>query len=174
MAAAGVMTDFTLPAALEAGEPPEARGLRRDGVRLLVSDVERDSIEHARFGNLPRWLSAGDLLVVNTSGTLNSALPATGEAGQPFELHLSTQLPGGFWTIEVRQPGAVASLPYRDARAGTTFHLPAGAHARLLAPYPLGDASDSGCRLWIAAPFTLRVRRSPTWIATACRFDTAT
>ena len=39
MAAAGVMADFTLPAHLEAGEPPEARGLRRDDVRLLVSNV---------------------------------------------------------------------------------------------------------------------------------------
>ena len=75
MAAAGVIADFELPAALEAAEPPEARGLRRDEVRLLVSDVDADSIEHARFTDLPRWLSAGDLLVVNTSGTLNAALP---------------------------------------------------------------------------------------------------
>ena len=28
--------DFTLPPELEATEPPEARGLARDGVRLLV------------------------------------------------------------------------------------------------------------------------------------------
>ena len=59
MAAAGVIADFELPADLEAAEPPEARGLRRDQVRLLVSDVERDAIEHARFDDLPRWLSAG-------------------------------------------------------------------------------------------------------------------
>jgi hypothetical protein len=29
--------DFDLPAELEAGEPPEARGLARDEVRLMVS-----------------------------------------------------------------------------------------------------------------------------------------
>ena len=57
MAAAGVIEDFELPAELEAAEPPEARGLRRDEVRLLVSDLERDSIDHARFSDLPRWLS---------------------------------------------------------------------------------------------------------------------
>ena len=57
MAAAGVIEDFALPADLEAAEPPEARGLRRDDVRLLVSDVEPTAIEHARFSDLPRWLA---------------------------------------------------------------------------------------------------------------------
>ena len=79
MAAAGVIDAFTLPAHLEAAEPPEARGLRRDDVRLLVSRVDTDTIAHSRFSELPRWLDAGDLLVVNTSGTLNAALPAGNE-----------------------------------------------------------------------------------------------
>src|SRR4029077_10041836 len=96
MGAASVIADFELPANLEAAEPPEARGLRRDEVRLLVSEIETDSIEHARFSDLPRWLSAGDLLVVNISGTLNAALAATDDEGRAFELHLSTRLPGGF------------------------------------------------------------------------------
>jgi S-adenosylmethionine:tRNA ribosyltransferase-isomerase len=155
MAALGV-TDFTLPANLEAAEPPEARGLRRDEVRLLVSDIETDSIAHARFDDLPRWLSAGDLLVVNTSGTLNAALPATTAAGESFELHLSTQLPGGYWTVEIRKPeigtlGPGASLPYHHARAGTTFRLPAGGRATLLAPFPFVASLESMSRLWIAA-----------------------
>src|SRR5262252_8531234 len=106
MAAAGLIEDFKLTADLEAAEPPEARGLRRDEVRLLVSDLDHDSIEHAHFYDLPRWLSAGDLLVVNTSGTLNAALPATSSSSEEFELHLSTELPGGFWTVEIRRPGA--------------------------------------------------------------------
>ena len=76
MAAAGVTDTFALPAHLEASEPPEARGLRRDDVRLLVSRVDTGSIVHARFNELPRWLAAGDLLVVNTSGTLKAALSA--------------------------------------------------------------------------------------------------
>src|SRR4029453_11625153 len=93
MAGAGVVADFELPAGLEAAEPPEAHGLRRDQVRLLVSDVEADAIEHARFHDLPRWLAAGDLLVVNTSGTLNAALDVTSEAGMPYELHFSPRPP---------------------------------------------------------------------------------
>jgi S-adenosylmethionine:tRNA ribosyltransferase-isomerase len=151
MGAAGVIAEFDLPANLQAAEPPEARGLRRDEVRLLVSEIETDSIEHARFSDLPRWLSAGDLLVVNVSGTLNAALAATDPDGRAFELHLSTRLPGGFWTVEVRQPGATASLPYHEARAGATFRLPAGAHLTLLAPYPLIDSLESPSRLWIGA-----------------------
>jgi S-adenosylmethionine:tRNA ribosyltransferase-isomerase len=126
MAPAGVIADAALPSSLEAGEPPEARGLRRDAVRLLVSDVTADTIEHARFHDLPRWLRPGDLLVVNTSATLNAALPASTDAGDTFEMHLSTQLPEGFWTVEMRQPGPNASLPFADGRAGTTYRLPAG------------------------------------------------
>jgi len=145
------MADDTVPAGLEAAEPPEARGLRRDEIRLLVSDLANDSIEHASFRDLPRWLSGGDLLVVNTSGTLNAALSATGESGEAFELHLSTQLPGGFWTIELRRPQHGASVPCFEARAGTTFALPAGARATVLAPYPAVGSIDSPSRLWLAA-----------------------
>ena len=86
MAPESVMAESTLPADLEAGEPPEARGLRRDEVRLLVSDMTRDSIEHARFRDLPRWLSTGDLLVVNTSGTLNAASIANSHTGRASPL----------------------------------------------------------------------------------------
>jgi S-adenosylmethionine:tRNA ribosyltransferase-isomerase len=146
------------PTFLEATEPPEARGLSRDAVRLLVSDVRRDTIEHARFRDLPQFLAPGDLLVVNTSGTRNAALPASTETGELFELHLSTQLPGGFWTVELRVRGPVASLPYRSAHAGLTLLLPAGGRAMLLAPYPAGERHDrtqrsgldSPSRLWLA------------------------
>src|SRR5262249_8646509 len=151
MAAPGVMAEFELPPDLEAAEPPEARGLRRDQVRLLVSDVATDAIEHARFSDLPRWFSAGDLLVVNASGTLNAAVAARSEDGEPFEIHLSTRLPGGFWTVEVRRPGDAASLPYDRAPAGMTYRLPADGIVTLLAPYPLTGSIQARSRLWIAA-----------------------
>ena len=93
----------------------------------------------------------GDLLVVNTSGTLKAALAATTRDGRRFELHLSTRLPGNFWVIEVRQPGPVASLRYHDARAGTTFELEGGGHVTLLAPYPLVAGVEAQSRLWMAA-----------------------
>jgi S-adenosylmethionine:tRNA ribosyltransferase-isomerase len=151
MAAAGVIDRVALPSHLEAGEPPEARGLRRDEVRLLVSHADADAIDHSRFSDLPRWLSPGDLLVVNTSGTLNAALAARSPGGDRLELHLSTRLPGDFWAVEVRHPGPIASLPSREPRAGTALELEHGGLAALLAPYPLGGALDAGSRLWMAA-----------------------
>jgi S-adenosylmethionine:tRNA ribosyltransferase-isomerase len=150
-AASVVIPDFELPAHLEATEPPEARGLKRDEVRLLVSDLGHDSIGHARFRDLPSWLAPGDLLVVNTSGTLNAALPVTADDGDSFELHLSTASSGGYWIVELREPGPVASLPYRGAHPGMRLQLPANARATLLAPYPWNGTLGGPSRLWIAA-----------------------
>ena len=151
MAAAGLIDGFTLPPPLEAAEPPEVRGLTRDAVRMLVSRADSDTIAHSRFSDLPQWLSPGDLLVVNTSGTLKAALTAKTRTGHRFELHLSTELPGNFWVVEVRRPGPVASLPFRDALAGAVFELEAGGVVHVLAPYPLGGALNAPSRLWIAA-----------------------
>ena len=118
--------DFVLPPELEARRPAEARGLSRDGVRLLVSHRQKDGIVHARFTDLPAALTPGDVLVVNDSATLPAALPAE-YAGVALPLHLSTQLPGRLWVVEPR--GAVPPEgPLRLA-------LPAGGAARLLAPY---------------------------------------
>ena len=58
---------FDLPTRLEATEPPEARGLARDDVRMLVARRAGGDVEHARFHDLPRFLRAGDLVVVNVS-----------------------------------------------------------------------------------------------------------
>jgi S-adenosylmethionine:tRNA ribosyltransferase-isomerase len=158
MDAAGVVDEETLPeaegalpAALEAAEPPEARGLKRDQVRLLVSRVAAGTIHHSRFSALPQWLSPGDLLVVNTSATINAALDATASTGERFELHLSTQVPGKFWVVEVRRRGPKASLPDHEARAGTTFNLAAGGRVTLLAPYPLTSTVAARSRLWMSA-----------------------
>src|SRR4051794_1183113 len=85
--------DFTLPADLEACEPPEARGLARDEVRLMVSYRADDRVIHTQFRDLGAFLEPGDVLVINTSGTLNAAMEATRTNGQAVELHLSTHLP---------------------------------------------------------------------------------
>src|ERR1700729_3904927 len=68
--------EFTLPADLEAHEPPEARGTPRDRVRMLVSRATTGQLSHHRFRDLPGLLRPGDLIVVNTSGTLPAAVPA--------------------------------------------------------------------------------------------------
>src|SRR5579875_3053375 len=105
--------DFVLPPDLEAGEPPEARGLERDKVRLMVSHISTDQVEHTRFRQIGDFLEPGDLLVINTSGTLNAALPARRADGVGFELHLSTRLPANLWVVEMRA--------YQDSQQKTTI-----------------------------------------------------
>jgi S-adenosylmethionine:tRNA ribosyltransferase-isomerase len=75
---------------LAASQPPEARGLGRDGVRLLVATP--DGMVRARFGDLPRFLSAGDLLVVNTSATIAAAVDGRRGDGRPVVVHFSSPL----------------------------------------------------------------------------------
>jgi S-adenosylmethionine:tRNA ribosyltransferase-isomerase len=86
---------FRLPPELEAAAPPEARGLRRDHVRLLVVDRADGSVEHHRFHELPRLLEPGDLLVVNDSRTLPASLLGHTAAGVPVEVRLAARDPGG-------------------------------------------------------------------------------
>src|SRR5947207_10514405 len=78
---------------LAARRPPEARGLGRDGVRLLAATP--DGMVHARFGDLPRFLSAGDLLVVNTSATIAAAVDGRRGDGRPVLVHFSSPLDDG-------------------------------------------------------------------------------
>ena len=96
---------FALPERLEAREPPEARGLARDEVRLLVAQRAAGRLAHARVRYLPGVLQPGDLLVVNTSATLPAALDARRADGESLVLHLSTRLPEG-WLVELRRGGA--------------------------------------------------------------------
>jgi S-adenosylmethionine:tRNA ribosyltransferase-isomerase len=75
-----------LPRELRADVPAELRGLRRDGVRLMVVDRAARTVEHARFYEIGRWLRTGDLLVVNTSRTLPSAIAARRADGTVVQL----------------------------------------------------------------------------------------
>src|SRR5438128_365343 len=127
---------FELPAELEARVPPEARGLARDQVRLLVSHLADDSIEHRRFVDLPGLLRPGDLVVANDSATVPAALTARRPDGTSIALHISTRLPADLWVVEPRKISAVA---------GEVLALPGGATARLLVPY-VGSQ-----RLWVAS-----------------------
>jgi S-adenosylmethionine:tRNA ribosyltransferase-isomerase len=150
--------DFELPDALAAREPPEARGLARDEVRLMVSRVADDVIMHTRFRELPELLEAGDVLVVNTSATINAALDAWREraGASPAEriaLHFSSPLPDGRWVVELRRPSAKGSLPLLTARPGERLRLPGEAAATLVTPFlpsASSTAGDAKVRLWIA------------------------
>jgi S-adenosylmethionine:tRNA ribosyltransferase-isomerase len=141
MDSASLPLDFTLPPELEATTPPEARGVARDGVRLLVSHRSKDGLVHATFRDLPRFLRAGDLLVVNDSETLPAALPARTSTGDEIRLHLSTRLPTGLWVVEPRtSPPSGVTQESRGTRVGTS---PPG-------PLSQGERGDNGHgRAWL-------------------------
>src|SRR5512132_4209269 len=95
------MSALEAPILPEAREPPEARGHGRDDVALLVATRHDLGLADARFRDLPRFLSKGDLLVVNTSATLPAALDASLD-GRRIQLWLSTPTPDGAWLVELR------------------------------------------------------------------------
>jgi S-adenosylmethionine:tRNA ribosyltransferase-isomerase len=145
-----LLADFVLPAEREAHDPPEARGVPRDGVRLLVSRGRSGEISHHAFGELPGLLLPGDLLVVNTTGTL----PAQVRAGGGLAVHFSTAQPDGAWLVELRQLKNKISRPNGHGCVGQVIDLPGGAALTLQARV--------GARLWRArlsvavVPYLLR------------------
>jgi S-adenosylmethionine:tRNA ribosyltransferase-isomerase len=145
------VTRFELPPELSATQPPEARGIARDDVRLLVADPER--VEHARFRDLDRYLRAGDLLVVNASATLPAAVDGVRrdrDAGNARDVvvHFSTALDDGSWVVELRRSPS-ADVPVLDGAPGERIRLPEGRCLTLMAPYPNGIVrARRGQRLW--------------------------
>ncbi|TCC56087.1 S-adenosylmethionine:tRNA ribosyltransferase-isomerase [Kribbella pittospori] len=136
-------THFVLPDSLNASEPPEARGLSRHQVKLLVA--EGSTITHTRFDRIGEHLRPGDLLLVNTSGTLPAAVDGswiTGAGVAPVVVHFSTALDDGTWVVELRSNRA----PMLGGTAGDQVEMPEGV-LTLLAPYQ----SESN-RLWRAKP----------------------
>ena len=127
--------DFELPPELEARVPPEARGLARDEVRLLVSYRDDDRMVDATFRDLPWFLDPGDVVVVNDSATLPAALTARRSDGRELALHLSTQLTPEEWVVEPREVAV---------SAGEVLALPGHGAARLLRPH------RGSRRLWVA------------------------
>ena len=146
------MLDFDLPPELEAVEPPEARGLARDMVRLMVTYRADNRVVHTRFRDLGDLLEPGDVLVINTSGTLNAALPASRADGTPVELHLSTHLPADLWVVEVRLPRGEMTVPFYEAVPGEVLRLPEGGRVILHTPHRQDrhTAPTAPTRLWIA------------------------
>jgi S-adenosylmethionine:tRNA ribosyltransferase-isomerase len=161
-----VTIEFTVPDCREARVPPEARGLGRDGVRLLVSEGATGRVAHHRFADLPGLLRAGDVLVVNTSATLPAAVPVVGrDPGGAVDsvgsvdsvdlvVHFSTELPGGTWLVELRRGGE----RFRGGRAGERYPLPGGASVTLREPFSAG-------RLWESDVDTFG-RGVPAYLAT--------
>ena len=134
-----------LSPAAEAHEPPEARGIGRGDVRLLVSHGA-SSVSHTIFSDLGSYLLPGDTLVVNASATIPAAIDATLPDGSPIRVHFSTELPGGFWLVEARLPVDGTTVPFTSDLAGSDVTLAGGVRLSVLDRF--GDSQ----RLWLASP----------------------
>jgi len=132
-----------------APQPAEARGLERDGVRLLVGTP--DGLDHVRFRDLPDHLRAGDVLVVNTSATVAGEIDATLDR-EAIVLHVATRLDDGDAVVELRSaPDAARAV--LDAAAGAVARV-GDVRLVLRVPWPAGVASSPtgrGNRLWRAS-----------------------
>ncbi len=140
----------SLAESMIAKDPPEARGLARDEVRLLVTHIEDDSVIHTRFIHFPEFLRNGDVIVVNTSATINAALAARRPNGEAIELHLSQRLSGDEWVVELRRPTLGGTEPLRTATVGETIKIPAGGSVNLVSRYTRRATRASETRLWLA------------------------
>lgn len=140
---------FDLPYQLECAKPTEERGLRRDQVRLMVSHYGNDQLFHAQFHQIDQFLQAGDVLIVNTSGTLKAALEGFLKNGQPVRIHFSTKLAENRWVIEVRAVTAHSTRRYREAKKGDRIALKNGGTLSLEAPY-YDTQQDKHLQLWHA------------------------
>jgi len=120
--------EFDLPSELEAREPPELRGLRRDQVRLLVLPRFQGIPVHAHFDAIGDVLRPGDLLVVNTSRTLPALLKAHDGGGAEVEVRLAQRL------AEDRWAALLLNDRERVGRAGMRLNFGQEMTAQVIAP----------------------------------------
>lgn len=146
---------------LTADAPPEARGIRRDGVRLLVATAPAGAgpvAEHTTFDRIGEHLRPGDLLLVNNSATVAGEVDGRLVGRGPVVAHVATELDDCTWVLELRV-APDAARPVLDAVEGDVVELvgrsrrgAAEPRLRLEAPYPEPGSSPTGRgnRLWRA------------------------
>ncbi|MGA8297565.1 MAG: S-adenosylmethionine:tRNA ribosyltransferase-isomerase [Acidimicrobiales bacterium] len=128
---------FELPSALEAREPPEARGDARDGVRMMATFRSSGALVHSRFCELPDFLSPGDLVVINTSATIPAEVDAESVSGRRFFVHFSTEIEDDLWVVEPRMREGKRSSEWTEAQSPPgTFFLADGGTIELLEHFP--------------------------------------
>ena len=117
--------DYDLPSELIAQEPIEPR----DASRLLVLDRKNGSRRHLVFRDLPDYLKAGDLLVVNRSRVVPARLFARKvPGGGKVELLLLERMDRNVWKVLVGGKGMQvgAQLQLENGVGGEIIADPGG------------------------------------------------
>ncbi len=135
---------FAVERLAEADSPPEARGVARDAVKLMVARRSTGTIVHGNFQEFPEYLDPGDLVVINTSGTLAAAVDAVGASGETLVVHFSTQLTDELWAVEPRLPAGGSSKRLTGQAPPRRMRLSGNTSIELIEPYLGSD------RLWLA------------------------
>jgi S-adenosylmethionine:tRNA ribosyltransferase-isomerase len=133
---------FDLPTELEARGPAEARGLKRDGVRMLVAQRDTCELVHTTFDTIPDHLRPGDLVVINTSATIPAAVRGVAPGGLDLAVHFSTKLTTDRWVVEFRNFTGMASKTERwhdDVPIPEHVALGEGAWVGVIGPYHHSD-----------------------------------
>lgn len=113
--------DYVLPEELIAQTPAE----KRDASRLMIINREQGTIEHTSFNQLPTYLNAGDLLVLNNTRVVPARLIGirTSTGGKWEGLFLRLESPNEWRLIgQTRgrlQPGERLTLTPADAASAT-------------------------------------------------------
>jgi len=106
--------DYELPPELIAQYPAG----ERDASRLLVLDRHSDRLKHRRFSDLPEYLCAGDLLILNDTKVIPARFFGTYEDGKSVEVLLVRPIEDECWEALVK--------PAKPARLGRRLHLACG------------------------------------------------
>jgi S-adenosylmethionine:tRNA ribosyltransferase-isomerase len=128
--------NFHLPVESLAKEPIEHRGGERHDSQLVVYHTKSQRVEFTRFRELPRYLRAGDVVVLNDSKTLNGSVFGNVEGRGRVELQLRYHPKGNIW--------GVACRPHRPARVGAKVTFDGSDVTATV----LGD-DDKGLSLWM-------------------------
>ncbi|MEO1259356.1 MAG: S-adenosylmethionine:tRNA ribosyltransferase-isomerase [Bacteroidota bacterium] len=142
--------DFKLPEHLKCARPTELRKIRRDEVLLMVSDKNKGKINHDYFKNIGAYLKEGDVLVVNTSGTLPAALDIFLPNKKAGRMHLSTQLDKNKWVVEIRVVKGNKTQRFNKIKIGQEFNLPDGGKVKIIRPFYKNNFLENHLYLWEA------------------------
>ena len=112
-----------LPENIE-GTPREIRLGRRDLSRMLVIDRAACTQIHSMVCELPRWISKGDVLILNNSKRIPGVLKGRTAVGGLVELR--------FVDIEGEQAGLCRIFPMHDIKLGSVIALQGGGSIKVI------------------------------------------